>query len=98
MNRINHVRNFIESSEMPFKMCYDLDYKSLEFYLVSTDVDETMSYLIDRKDSEPIMWSEENLILNMIKDVKDVGTLNVDTRLPSNAVLMSREAVIGYIA
>ena len=83
---------------MPFKMCYDLDYKSLEFYLVSTDVDETMSYLIDRKDSEPIMWSEENLILNMIKDVKDVGTLNVDTRLPSNAVLMSRESVIGYIA
>ena len=83
---------------MPFKMCYDLDYKSLEFYLVSTDVDETMSYLIDRKDSEPIMWSEENLIHNIIKDVKDVGTLNVDTRLPSNAVLMSREAVIGYIA
>ena len=83
---------------MPFKMCYDLDYKSLDFYLISTDVDETMSYLIDRKDSEPIMWSEENLILNMIKDVKDVGTLNVDTRLPSNAVLMSREVVIEYIA
>ena len=83
---------------MPFKMCYDLDYKSLDFYLIPTDVDETMRYLIDRIDSEAVMWSEENLIYHMIKDVKDVGTLNVDTRLPSDAVLMDREAVIGYIA
>ena len=76
MDRINDVRSYIESPKMPFKMCYDLDYKSLNFYLIPTD-DGTLIDLIDTfKDTISIEVSKERLMYNMIKDVKYIGTLN----------------------
>ena len=96
LTRINKVRAFIDGPDMPFKMCYDLDFKSLDFYLIPTEIDDLMRPLLAGK--REIIWSEDSMRQNMIKDVKDVGVLNNDTRLPENAVMMDRETVINYMA
>ena len=92
---------------MPFKMCYDLDSKSLNFYLIPTD-DQTMidlikmrSYIgnsiLTRPELEKIAVRRVDE-LNMIKDVKYVGTLNTQTKLPWDAVIIDRKNVIEWIA
>ena len=60
INRINDVRSYIESPKMPFKICFDLDFKSLNFYIIPTD-DSTMIDLIDMFKAQFIPIDDDTL-------------------------------------